>query len=247
MHIFATFSILSYSKILFVSFSLLKITYPQQLSRGSTNNLRSLSVDPHIHYFSPGHLPYVVPAITIIVTLGVLLPLFLILYPTRFGSRYFGGRVVKTFIEAFQGSYKDGTNGTRDYRAVSTLYLVCRVVIWTFNLGFVKNLPSSPGIYLILSALCMLGVAFFGFARPYKSSTHNLLDVLILTLLAVHAVYASVLQGTTKYGAHVLDTQIALAFLPLLAVSVYTLGRVLRLPVRFVIKGMPNMNLIHLG
>ena len=188
-----------------------------------------------------------VPAITIIVTLGVLLPLFLILYPTRFGSRYFGGRVVKTFIEAFQGSYKDGTNGTRDYRAVSTLYLVCRVVIWTFNLGFVKNLPSSPGIYLILSALCMLGVAFFGFARPYKSSTHNLLDVLILTLLAVHAVYASVLQGTTKYGAHVLDTQIALAFLPLLAVSVYTLGRVLRLPVRFVIKGMPNMNLIHLG
>ena len=74
VHIFATFFVLSYSKVLFVSFSLLQITYPQ-LSRG--NNLRPLSVDPHIHYFSPGHLPYVVPAITIIVTLGVLLPLLL--------------------------------------------------------------------------------------------------------------------------------------------------------------------------
>ena len=127
VHIFATFFVLSYSKILFVSFSLLKITYPQQLSRGY--NLRPLSVDPHINYFSRGHLPYVVPAITIIVTLGVLLPLLLMLYPTRCGSRYFGGRIVKTFMEAFQGSYKDGTNGTRDYRAVSALYLVCRVVL----------------------------------------------------------------------------------------------------------------------
>ena len=63
---------------------------------------------------------------------------------------------------------------------------------------------------MVLSVLYMLGVAFFGFARPYKSSTHNLLDVLILTLLAVHAVYASVLQGTTKYGTHDFDTQIAL-------------------------------------
>ena len=71
------------------------------------------------------------PLYTIIVTLGVLLPLLLMLYPTRCGSRYFSGRIiVKTFIEAFQGSYKDGTNGTRDYRAVSALYLVCRVVLW---------------------------------------------------------------------------------------------------------------------
>ena len=104
VHIFATFFVLSYSKILFVSFCLLKITYPQQLSRGNTNNLRRLSFDPHIHYFSPRHLPYVVPVITIIVTLGVLLPLLLMLYPTRCGSRYFGGRIVKTFIyRSFSG------------------------------------------------------------------------------------------------------------------------------------------------
>ena len=79
VHIFATFfRFIPYSKILFVSFSLLKITYPKQLgSHGSTNDLSPISVDPHIHYLSHGHLPYVVPAITIIVTLGVLLPLLL--------------------------------------------------------------------------------------------------------------------------------------------------------------------------
>ena len=160
------------------------------------------------------------------------------LYPTRCGSRYFGGRIiVKTFIEAFQGRYKDGTNGTRDYRAVSALYLVCRVVVWTFTVHFaVKHQLTIPGGWLIVSMLSMIGVAFFGFVRPYKSSTHNLLDVLILILLAVQAVYASVLQGTTNYGTYELDTQIALGFLRLLAVSVYTLRRALRLPLRFVIK-----------
>ena len=203
VHIFATFFALSYSKILFVSFSLLKITYQQQLSRGNTNNLMCLYVDPHIHYFSPRHLPYVVPAITIIVTLGVLLPLLQMLYPTRCGSRYFCGRIVKTLD--FQGSYKDGTNGTRDYRAASVLYLV-----WTFGTSYLKNHPSFSGMRLISSLTSMIGVAFFGFARLYKSNTHNLLDVLILTLLAVHVVYASVLQGTTDYGTHELDIQIAL-------------------------------------
>ena len=69
----------------------------------------------------------------------------------------------------------------------------------------------------------------------------------ILIIMAVHAVYAGILQGTTDYVTHELDTQIALGFLPLLAVSVYTLGRALRLPVRFVTKRMPNTKLIHLG
>ena len=83
---------------------------------------------------------------------------------------------------------------------------------------------------MVLSALYMLGVAFFEFARPYKSSTHNLLDVLILTLLAVHAVYASVLQGATKYGTHELDTQIALGFLPLIVqlVSGFRMSRIMK-------------------
>ena len=101
---------------------------------------------------------------------------------------------------------------------------------------------------MVLSVLYMLGVAFFGFARPYKSSTHNLLDVLILTLLAVHAVYASVLQGTTKYGTHDFDTQIALGFLPLLAVSacVHT-GKVTAITSEVCHQEMPNMRLIHLG
>ena len=155
VHIFATFFVLSYSKILFVSFSLLKITYPQQLNRG--NNLSPLSVDPHIHYFSRGHLPYVVPAITIIVTLGVLLPLFLMLYPTRCGSRFFGGRILKSVVEAFQGSYKDGTNGTRDYRAVSALYLVCRVVVWTLTINFVKNQPTILGRFHGIKCLVYAG------------------------------------------------------------------------------------------
>ena len=34
-----------------------------------------------------------------------------------------------TFMETFQGQYKDGTNGTRDFRIVSALYLIFRITV----------------------------------------------------------------------------------------------------------------------
>ena len=36
----------------------------------------------------------------------------------------FTGGMLCTFVESFQGQYKDGTNGTHDYRAVSASFLI---------------------------------------------------------------------------------------------------------------------------
>ena len=33
------------------------------------------------------------------------------------------------FVESFQGQYKDGTNGARDFRMVSALFLILRILI----------------------------------------------------------------------------------------------------------------------
>ena len=41
----------------------------------------------------------------------------------------FAGGMLCTFVESFQGQYKDGTNGTRDFRMVSTTFLILRIVI----------------------------------------------------------------------------------------------------------------------
>jgi len=53
-----------------------------------------------------------------------------------------------TFMEVFQGQYKDGTNGTRDFRIVSALYLIFRnAVLLTYS-------DSHHSNVLIM---CMLG------------------------------------------------------------------------------------------
>ena len=60
--------------------------------------------------------------------------LLLILYPTRLfrrcimccGSRRWNA--LRTFVEAFQGEYKDGTNGTCDLRMFSALFFILRIL-----------------------------------------------------------------------------------------------------------------------
>jgi len=41
-------------------------------------------------------------------------------------------------MEAFQGQYKDGTNGTWDFRIVSALYLIVRIALTSE-----KEVPTS--------------------------------------------------------------------------------------------------------
>jgi hypothetical protein len=220
VHTFATFLLLSYLKIIYTSSSLLKITIPSRLYSGSDTLHKSRwhSADPHIGYFSPKHLPYAIPALIIFLLLGAILPLVLLLYPTRCVSRLCGGRIkgrywsaVKTFIEAFQGSYKDGTNGSRDYRTLPALYLLMRWVFAISNLTYI----GIPIVLLIAASIFMILAAFFGLARPYKTRRHNLVDVAIYSLVAIQSLYIYVIfYSLWIYQDSMVRTLTAMAFLP---------------------------------
>lgn len=240
VHTFSTFFILSYLKAVFVSVYLLNAT--SHLSFVSENgtyiskNGKRSSADPTIPYFSPRHLPYAALALGVLFVLGVLLPLVLVLYPTRCSSRLFGRgtarrcwNAAKTFIETFQGSYKDGTKGTRDYRAVPALYLVMRVVIGITYAIF--EVGTSTIQYPIVAALFMIMAAFFGLAKPYKQRRHNLLDVLINALLAIQTLYLYIFHSVWSYDPTSLHTVVYLAFLPMIAAAFATLQPLLKFAV----------------
>ena len=61
--------------------------------------------------------------------------ILLILYPTRLFRRcvsccgFRRWHALHMFVESFQGQYKDGTNGTRDFRMVSASFLILRILI----------------------------------------------------------------------------------------------------------------------
>ena len=131
---FATFLLLSYSKLLTVSYSLLGATELYN-NRGERVGPFALYFDASIEYFSRQHLPFAVLAICIMLVFVLFPLLLLLLYPMRSFQRCLGyctrirWQFLHTFADVFQGGYKNGTNGTWDYRYFAGLYLLLRIVL----------------------------------------------------------------------------------------------------------------------
>ena len=86
------------------------------------------------------------------------------------------------FVESFQGQYKDGTNGTRDFRMVSAFFLMLRIVIVaSFSLHHWSHNTTSEILCAIFIGTC----CFYAIMRPYRLNSGNNVDISILALLAI--------------------------------------------------------------
>ena len=186
IHTFAAFLLLSYSKLLIVSYKLLDASTLCNNS-GERVGPAVLYYNASIEYFSREHLPFALPALCVLLVFVVFPLLLLLLYPMRSFQRCLGyctrirWQFLHTFADAFQGCYKNGTNGTctRDYRYFAGLYLVFRVVLLV---GFI-----APTVYMWLMIILIPAVVSLLFAlfRPYKKNWLNYIDSLGFGLLAL--------------------------------------------------------------
>ena len=172
----ATFFLLSYSKLLFVSIGLLLPIQSHNSQGAVVSNSTALLYDPAIKFFHSEHIPY---AIIALVTLVILLlhPLFLLLYPVRSFKRCLhciGFRrwdVICQIMDIFQGWYKDGTRDTRDYRPLSALCLLLRIGFGCEFIAMVLKEYKDSAVVWEWAALgvfhVMIGM-FFYVAKPYK-------------------------------------------------------------------------------
>ena len=192
---FATIFFISYAKLLFlmsatINFTSLTDDYGHVLKR------RFTYVDPTVPYGHGKH--FYVLASSAVIFLFIILPPILILmaYPTRL-FRLLQDRLssrvsiaIDTFVSTYQGCYKDGLNGTRDYRAMSGGILafgVCVIVI-PCAIGLLVESGGQPilqwqtGIVFLV----LLTVAF-ALLRPYKSDTANHTALCLLAMLIITA------------------------------------------------------------
>ena len=182
---FATFLLLSYSKLLTVSYKLLDASTLYN-NTGKTFGPAVLYYDASIEYFSREHLPFALPALCVLLMFVVFPLLLLLLYPMKSFQRCLGyctrikWQFLHTFADAFQGCYKNGTNGTRDYRYFAGLYLLFRVVLLV---GFIVQ----PGTFrwLITIPFPVVISLLFALFRPYKNNYFNIIDCLAFTLVAL--------------------------------------------------------------
>ena len=184
-------------------------------------------------YLSIHHLIYAVPALIILILNGLILPMILILYPTRWGTII--GRCIKckrlrnagkTFVESINGSYKRQLlSGSRDYRAVSGIIFLLKAVIFiifAFRLyGYHYN-SAEPYVIQILGLIIMTFAAFSGLFRPYKTASHSLYDILLYCITALLFFLYSSMLLVSQYDTVIIQMFVLLSFLPLLGV-LYTL------------------------
>ena len=179
---FATFLVLAYTKIAFVSFYVLVPT-SLYLYNGTALEEKRLYYMGSIVYYSKEHVPYLIISIIILTIFIVLPPLLLLVYPLRMLGRlleclrcnYCIGAKCSHLMDAFQGCYKNGTNGTYDCRYFAGLYLIYRVALMLCLL--------QPGYFLqfVTKQLILMAMAVsFVVLRPYANEMYNSLDATIL-------------------------------------------------------------------
>lgn len=131
-------------------------------------------------FLSHSHIPFAIPAVVF-----VLFPALVVtLYPARPFQKFLNccgisSHALHAFADAFNGCYKNGTNGKRDCRNFTGFYLFVRVVYITF---YALSLRSGALSYCKLLSVCLF---ISSLASPYKSKLFNILDSFDLTLVAL--------------------------------------------------------------
>ena len=191
LHAFSTFFYLSFARLLFLSGALLVAVTAQDQTQKWRREL--VYVDPTVEYFSKQHVPYV--AVSLLVILLVLIPtVVLMLYPfrrcqlclNRLCSKPWVRIATQTFVDTFHGCYKDGTNGSRDYRPASGVTMlailaggiIIAVPVKSDNIDFGK-------LWHTYFVLCLILAMSTAIAQPYKTDIANASGTVIAAILAI--------------------------------------------------------------
>ena len=179
---FATFLILSYVKILNVSFDLL---FPVRLQNKTGKFLegRYLLNNAEVEYFGPEHFRYGLLAITMLTVFNIFPIIILTVYPCRHYFQMllsycgFDKFFLSTFVDVFQGCYR---HKPRICRYFAGLYLVARIIFLSF---YAMNDHSA---FIAVSSCCLVALASAVlFIQPHRNSTHNKTEVFFFMLGAL--------------------------------------------------------------
>ena len=181
---FTTFLLLSFSKIVYASCMLLHTSY---IYYNDSGHKCVLYYNPKFECYGRHYFILLAIAGCVLILFVISPTLLLILYPTRLfrwlvsccGFRRW--HALHTFVESFQWQYKDGTNGTRDFRMVSALFLILRIMI--IAASFLNNHYPTSGSPTLQCVLFASASCFYAVVRPYKSNFSNNVDILVLVLL----------------------------------------------------------------
>ena len=178
---FATFILLSYVKILNVTFNILTPTYLYNMN--GTYGHPHVYYDPHTEYLSKQHLPYFVLAIVVSFVFNFLPFLLICFYSCacfqKFLNFWTGLRhpALSIFMDAFHGSYRDKPSYLRSFPAIYFMAQFTNLLILaTFGLDF---------YFAVASLNLMVIILLIVIAKPYKNKWHNVTTLTLFSSLFI--------------------------------------------------------------
>ena len=201
---FATFLILSISKVIFLSGHLI---YTMSIYRIGIDDENGYS------YYEPSipvedaYATHLIAVVIVNVFLFAILPTILLcLYPTRIFRkvlkcfRLSQSTSLLIFLDVFQGHFKNGTSGTRDYRALSGLYIILEVFIAVIFSDAQEKIGIIRATQFRIPISLLVVVLLFSTLQPYKGQWNNHLTVinLVLTLIVISG-FTLYLVSVSKY------------------------------------------------
>ena len=231
---FATFLLLSYNKIMYISFSLFAPNYLYDAD-GRKGGIY-FYFDASQKMFTGKHAVLVIVAVVIFTLYMVLPPVILILYPMRCFQRIIDKLpfriAVRTFADAFNGdfrdgSYKDGRSGDIDCRRYAGYYFLFRVIMLSVYISERKWRDQ----FFIQQVLFSIAVVLFAAVRPYKLDFYNKLDTAFFLLLSIMNAFSSYNSRLYSEDGHISEPvfwiNYLLTFLPLVYIISYCIYLIL--------------------
>ena len=226
---YATFFLLSYSKITTISFTLLTPTPLQNVTTKETKLV--LLYDGTKEYFHSEHLPYGLIALLMCCTFNLLPFAILLFYHNKWFQillSYLPCKhlAFKMTMDLLQCCYKDGTEpGTKDCRWFSATFLAYWMVTYA---GYAVTLDAM--FYIYGAIYCVLFLALLTHIQPYKekySHFHHLLYTLsvllaVLFLLAVGLSLANITHNDSV-TEFIFILCLIFVLIPHILIIVYTL------------------------
>ena len=169
-----------------------------------------LYIDPTVEWLSHQSVPYILVAAFLFILLSVVPSFLLCIYPTRvyrYLSRFLSARkqlAITAFAEALNSCFKDGLNGTRDYRSLAGAPRVGLAM----HGGMAKFLVNATGYgfsHTVAAASVMFVVFLVAYVKPCKLAIANISLCYHMMLLGIVIMFIYLWEYDPSSGTSILQ------------------------------------------
>ena len=240
IHGLTTFLVICYAQCTKVTLFIL--TPGRIYTMNQTNTSQVVFYNGELSFFGPTHLKYALVAIFFLIAIIILPPVLLVVYPLCYkvfalfrleettcisvACKIMPLEKLKPLFDSFQGCFKD------HFKFFAGAFFFYRLATLS---GFTLT-ESLTKFYTTVEVFLIMILALHSVLQPYKQRWHNIVDVLLISNLAIingltmHNYKRANEQYDYGYEINVAGSfQIALIFLPLVCSVVYAIGMVITL------------------